>query len=530
MTIMSFLFFMALVATLTWKLSRTSQTNSSEGYFLAGRSLTWPFIAGSLLLTNLSTEQMVGLNGSAYTDGLAVMAWEVVAVLALVAMALFLLPRFLRCGVTTVPEYLAKRFDHQTQSICTLIFLSAYALILLPIILYTGATGLIGILDIQTMLGIESRVVTMWIVVWSVGLIGTCYALFGGLKSVAVSDTLNSIGLLSGGLMVSWFGLSALGEGSVAAGLSAVVEGNSGRLRSNGGPESSVPFSTLFSGVLLLHFFYWTCNQQIIQRTFGAASLAEGQKGVLTTGLLKLFGPLFLVLPGLIAWVMFPELGVAYADQAYGQLVNAVLPVGLVGFFAAAMLGAILSSYNSALNSTCTLFSLGLYQGMLAPQSSEREAVVAGKVFGWVISAFSMATAPLLMGQESIFGYLQQMNGIYFVPILAVVLCAMLSPRMPSLAANTGLIAGPLLVATGYYVRPVKTMLGELHEYHFLGLVFVLLIAMMQLIQRLAPRDQPWAYVEPAVVDMTPWPLARTAGAGLCVLVLVLYVSFFNSH
>ncbi|MGB0322760.1 MAG: sodium:solute symporter family transporter, partial [Pseudohongiellaceae bacterium] len=230
MIIMSFLFFTTLVATLTWKLSRTSQTDSSEGYFLAGRSLTWPFIAGSLLLTNLSTEQMVGLNGSAYTDGLAVMAWEIVAVLALVAMALFLLPRFLRCGVTTVPEYLAKRFDRQTQSICTLIFLSAYTLILLPIILYTGATGLIGILDVQTMLGIESRAVTMWIVVWSVGLIGTCYALFGGLKSVAVSDTLNSIGLLSGGLMISWFGLSALGEGSVAAGLSAVVEGNPGRL------------------------------------------------------------------------------------------------------------------------------------------------------------------------------------------------------------------------------------------------------------------------------------------------------------
>ena len=528
MTMMSFLFFTALVATLTWKLSRTSQTDSSEGYFLAGRSLTWPFIAGSLLLTNLSTEQMVGLNGSAYTDGLAVMAWEIVAVLALVAMALFLLPRFLACGVTTVPEYLAKRFDRQTQTICTLIFLSAYALILLPIILYTGATGLIGILDVQTMLGIESRAVTMWIVVWSVGLIGTCYALFGGLKSVAVSDTLNSIGLLSGGLMISWFGLSALGEGSVAAGLGAVVEGNPGRLRSNGGPESSVPFSTLFSGVLLLHFFYWTCNQQIIQRTFGAASLAEGQKGVLSTGLLKLFGPLFLVLPGLIAWVMFPELGVAQADQAYGQLVNAVLPVGLVGFFAAAMLGAILSSYNSALNSTCTLFSLGLYQGMLAPQASEREAVLAGKVFGWAIAVFSMATAPLLMGQTSIFGYLQQMNGIYFVPILAVVLCAMLSPRMPSLAAKVGLIAGPLLVASGYFVGPVRAMLDEPHEYHFLGLVFVLLIVVMQLIQRLAPRDKPWACVDPAVVDMTPWPLARAAGAGLCILVMALYVWFFN--
>jgi SSS family solute:Na+ symporter len=157
MALFSFLFFTGLVAGLTWLLTHRSDHATSEGYFLAGRSLSWPFIAGSLLLTNLSTEQMVGLNGSAFTDGLAVMAWEVVAVLALVAMALFFLPRFLQSGVTTVPEYLAQRFDHHTRSICTLIFLSAYALILLPIILYTGATGLMGILDIQTLLGIESR-------------------------------------------------------------------------------------------------------------------------------------------------------------------------------------------------------------------------------------------------------------------------------------------------------------------------------------------------------------------------------------
>ena len=224
MALFSFLFFTGLVAGLTWLLTHRSDHATSEGYFLAGRSLSWPFIAGSLLLTNLSTEQMVGLNGSAFTDGLAVMAWEVVAVLALVAMALFFLPRFLQSGVTTVPEYLAQRFDHHTRSICTLIFLSAYALILLPIILYTGATGLMGILDIQTLLGIESRGVAMWLVIWVVGIIGSIYALFGGLKTVAVSDTLNSVGLLVGGLMITWFGLAALGEGSLAAGLGAVAE------------------------------------------------------------------------------------------------------------------------------------------------------------------------------------------------------------------------------------------------------------------------------------------------------------------
>ena len=152
-TIGSFLFFTGLVAVLTWLITRNDDHETSSGYFLAGRSLTFPLIAGSLLLTNLSTEQMVGLNGAAFADGLCVMVWEVVCVVALVFMAWFFLPRFLKSGVATVPEYLEIRFDHQTQVITNIIFLVAYVGILLPIILYTGATGMMGILDVPAMLG-----------------------------------------------------------------------------------------------------------------------------------------------------------------------------------------------------------------------------------------------------------------------------------------------------------------------------------------------------------------------------------------
>ncbi len=155
LTITSFAFFTILVAVLTWVLTKETELNSNEGFFLAGRSLTFPFIAGSLLLTNLSTEQMVGLNGSAFISGLSVMAWEVVAVITLVLMALFFLPRFLRAGITTVPEYLRMRFDGPTELICSIIFLAAYAVILLPIILYTGARGLLDVLDLQKLLGLS---------------------------------------------------------------------------------------------------------------------------------------------------------------------------------------------------------------------------------------------------------------------------------------------------------------------------------------------------------------------------------------
>ena len=525
MILVSFLFFTGLVAAITWWLTRKDDHETSEGYFLAGRTLTWPLIAGSLLLTNLSTEQMVGLNGAAFTYGFSVMVWEVVAVLALVCMALFFLPRFLKSGVSTVPQYLQIRFDHQTRMITDLIFLVAYAVILLPIILYTGATGLIGILDVQGLLGLQSHQQTLWVIVWLVGIIGSLYALFGGLRTVAVSDLLNGIGLLAGGLMISWFGLKALGDGSFLEGMVALTEGNEGRFNSIGGKDSSVPIGTVFSGVLLLNLFYWTTNQQIIQRTFGASSLAEGQKGVLATAFLKLLGPIYLVIPGMIAFAMFAGQDVR-ADHSYGVLVNTVLPTAYAGFFAAVMMGAILSSFNSALNSTCTLFSLGLYQSAINRNASNEQVVRSGKIFGWSVAIFSMSLAPLLAGQASIFSYLQKMNGIYFIPIFSVVLVGMLTRRVPPLAAKLALISGFVVIAAGYFVPPLALIVDSLNEFHFLGIVFAYLVVLMLIIGELSPLKEEWRQVDVKAVDMTPWAHARKLGAILVLLVLTIYVVF----
>ena len=155
-SIISFVLFTAMVALGTYLICRKRESSSQDGFFLAGRSLTFPVIAGSLLLTNLSTEQMVGLNGSAFKEGMAVMAWEVVAVVALVLMALFFLPKFLKAGITTVPEFLRMRFNETTASICNVVFLLSYAVILLPIILYTGARGMLDILDLGQLIGVSS--------------------------------------------------------------------------------------------------------------------------------------------------------------------------------------------------------------------------------------------------------------------------------------------------------------------------------------------------------------------------------------
>ena len=532
-TLISFVFFTGLVGALTWFLTRKDDHKSTKGYFLAGRTLTFPLIAGSLLLTNLSTEQMVGLNGSAFTDGFAVMVWEVVSVVALVFMAWFFLPRFLKSGVATVPEYLAIRYDDRTQLITNIIFLTAYVGILLPIILYTGATGMMGILDVPSMLGslpesvgMEAETMALWLIVWIVGIIGSIYALFGGLRTVAVSDTINGIGLFVGGFMITGFALSQFGgDGGVSAGLSRLMEEQGDRFNSIGSNESSVPFGAIFSGIFLLHLFYWTTNQQIIQRTFGASSLAEGQKGVLLTGAFKLLGPLYLVLPGMIAFSMFAGQDIK-ADQAYGTLVNQVLPAPLTGFFAAAMIGAILSSFNSALNSSCTLFSLGLYGRYINPNANELQEVRSGQYFGWTIAVLAMIIAPFLANTTSIFAYLQKMNGMYMIPIFAVVLTGMLTKRVPGIAAQIGLIAGLTVIAVGYFVPPFDTIVASLHEFHFLGIVFAWLVIMQLVIGELRPRETEFVQEDSGLVDMTPWPLVKPVGLVLIGIVFTIYIVF----
>ena len=245
------------------------------------------------------------------------------------------------------------------------------------------------------------------------------------------------------------------------------------------------------------------------------------------TGGLKLLGPMYLVLPGIIAFALFANEGIK-ADHAYGTLVNRVLPPYLTGFFAAAMIGAILSSFNSALNSSCTLFSLGLYKNVLKRDASEREVVRSGKIFGWIVAGAAMCIAPLLARTESIFDYLQKMNAMYFIPIFAVVLVGMLSKRVPPIAAKIALVAGCTIIPVGYFVPPFKGMVVAMHDYHFVGAVFAGLVLVMLVIGKLSPTEHEFIQQDVGAVDMTPWKHAKLGGAILLGLVLLIYVVFAN--
>lgn len=217
MTFITFVLITALIAFISW-LKTKGEDNSAKGYFLAGRGLSATVIGFSMVLTSLSTEQLVGVNASSYISNFSIIAWTVQSVIPLCVLALFLLPRYLKGGFTTIPEFFEERYDRQTRQIMSLLFLVAYTFVMIPGALYSGAIAFTQIFDVTGMFGVSFNT-ALWGVVWLIGIIGGIYAIFGGLKAVAVSDTLNGFALIIGGAMIPFFALKYLGQGSMAKGV-----------------------------------------------------------------------------------------------------------------------------------------------------------------------------------------------------------------------------------------------------------------------------------------------------------------------
>ena len=532
-SIISFILATAGVAIFTYRIVRgmKKSDNATEEYFTGGRSLGWPIVAGSLLLTNLSTEQLVGLNGAVFGDkALVGIAWEALAAFAMIATALVFLPHYLASGFTTTPAFLEKRFDKTTRSMVSGLFLFGYVTVLLPVVLYTGSLALIGMFDLD---------LPLWMVAATIGILGSSYAIVGGLKSVAVSDTLNGIGLLIGGLAIPVLGLLSLGEGSIIAGISQLVNTKPQYLavltQSNmDGDIVSVPWPTLLTGMMFIQVFYWSTNQVIVQRALAAKSLAEGQKGVLFASFMKLVGPLILCLPGIIALHM-TDLNIDKQDQVYGTMVRHVLPDWSLGLFAAVLMGSILSSFNSALNSASTLFSLQFYQGYINRNASGEQIVKIGKYFGIGLAIASICIAPLLAQMQSIFEYLQKVNGLYSVPIIGIFLLGILTKRIPAMAAKVGMITGMCAYAffTFTKIQDVPQLLansdGNLHWLHGYFISFASSIIVMLLIGYFNPKSieeiSRSEEREAAPIDMTPWKSAKKVSAGIIFMTMIIYLA-----
>ncbi|MEM7705933.1 MAG: solute:sodium symporter family transporter [Pseudomonadota bacterium] len=521
LTVGSCVFFMGLVAWVSYLKTR-GEVDTKDGYFLAGRGLTGVFIAGSMLLTNLSAEQLIGLNGSAYGYNMSSMAWEVTAAFATICMALIFLPRYLAGAFTTLPEFLKNRFDDDVRRMSVILFMVGYGLVTIPSVLYSGSIAVLQLFDVPSLLDLSySRALVLTIV--AIGCVGAVYAIFGGLKAVAVSDTLNGLGLLVIGIMVPVLGLAALGDGSVREGLQVITSTNTEKLNAIGGPSDPTPFATIFTGMIFANLFYWCTNQYVIQRTLGAKNLAEGQKGVLLSGFFKILVPFMMMIPGVIAFHLYgPEL--ASIDLAYPRLIRDVLPVAMSGFFLAVLLGAVFSSFNSLLNSAATLFCLDVYAPMQKRPLSDAEMVRVAKKASVVIALFSFVVAPLLQyAPEGLWQIIRIFTGFYNIPVVVIVIVGLFTRRVPAFAAKTVIVFH--VIAYGL-AKFVFDDIVTLHFLHLYAVLFALEVAIMLVAGLLQPTPDTWQYDARDLVDLTPWRFAIPAAGSLFSMVVFLYLLF----
>lgn len=521
-TLLSCLFFMGVVGWISYQKTKGS-VDDKDGYFLAGRGLTGTFIAGSMLLTNLSAEQLIGLNGSAYGFNMSAMAWEVTAGFATIIMALVFLPRYLSGAFTTLPSFLQERFDDGVRRLTVILFMVGYGLVTIPSILYSGSVAVLRLFDVPTLLNLpyaQSLVITVLVV----GSVGAIYAVFGGLKAVVVSDTINGIGLLIIGLLVPTLGLIALGDGSFAEGLSKIANTNTHKLNAIGAANDPVPFGTIFTGMILANLFYWGTNQYVIQRTLGAANLAEGQKGVLLSGYFKLLVPFMMMVPGVIAFHLYSTGGdqLPSIDLAYPQLVKDVLPVYLSGFFLAVLLGAVFSSFNSLLNSAATLFVLDVYQPLIKKPVSDQKLIKVAKIASVIIAIFSFIVAPLLQyAPEGLWQIIRIFTGFYNIPVIAIVLIGLFTKRVPAIGAKAAIIFHVIAYGLLKFVLNI-----DLNFIHIYAVLFIIEVIIMLGFGYFMPRMSDEYFTKKAMVDLTPWRYAWAASGTMLSAIVLLYLLF----
>jgi SSS family solute:Na+ symporter len=422
----------ALIALLTyWKVHRgqtgASEHGSTRELFLAGGGLTWLYVAGSITLTNLSTEQLVGNNGN---QMLLLAWWELAGFCGLLILAFVFVPIYYRNQCTTVTELLARRYDGGSiRTVISAIFLIGNVFIYLPAALYSGS------LFLKSMFGLD------WNLLWfalPMAAAAAAYTISGGLKAVAVMDTFSGIGVLAIALLVVMLSLAA-----VHWDLGGLPPERTSMIGSNASP---IPFHTLFTGMLFIQIFYWSTNQNITQKAMTAPSVREAQKGVLAAAVVRiLVVPAIVVVPGVCAYKLFGPVG----DASYGRIVAHVLPASLSGAFAAMMAAAVIAHTGAILNSSVALYVVDFHDTFVRPVRDHWRLAAITTV---VVTMAAIAMVPAFESAKSIINLLQQLNGLSSMPILSVFIVGLLFRHVDARAAIAGLVAGLMLYGVHNFV------------------------------------------------------------------------------
>ena len=472
--------------------TKKGKEKNSSDYFLASKSLPWWAIGASLIAANISAEQFIGMSGSGFAIGLAIASYEFMAALTLIIVGKYFLPIFIKKGIYTIPEFLEKRYNANVKSVLAVFWIFLFVFVNLTSVLYLGGTAL------DTIIGNGDGALVLNSVI-GLGLFAAAYSLWGGLSSVAWTDVIQVILLVIGGLITTVITLNHLTEdGGVLNGLSYIYEKAPEKfnmiLNSTDKGYSDLPgIAVLAGGMWIANIYYWGFNQYIIQRTLAAKSLNESQKGIVFAAILKMIIPLIVVVPGIIAYVMFtenPEATQAFTspdgsilnDKAYPWLISSFIPTGLKGIILAALSAAIVSSLASMLNSTSTIFTLDIYKSIFNKTASEKNLVTVGRVSGLIALIIAIIIAPILGNIDQAFQFIQEWTGVVSPGILAIFMLGLFWNKTSAKAAVIGALCS-IPIALFFKVGPKGWSSLELFPnlpfMHQMGLTFIITSVIM---------------------------------------------------
>ncbi len=481
----------------------------TSDYFLAGNSLPWWAIGASLIAANISAEQIIGMSGSGYVIGLGIASYEWMAALTLIIVGKYMLPVFLERKIFTMPQFLEQRYDHRVRTTLAIFWLGVYVFVNLTAVLWLGA------LAISTITGISLEYSLVFLVLFAL-----TYSLYGGLKAVALTDIVQVVLLVFGGMFLTYTSLSLLGDGNGPfAGFLYMTDQLPEKFDMILSPDSPhyvhLPgIAVLVGGLWVMNLSYWGFNQYIIQRTLAAKSLREAQKGIVFAAFLKLLMPVIVVLPGIAAVLLVPDLD--RPDQAYPHLMSQ-MPEGLRGLVFAALIAAIVSSLGSMTNSIATIFTMDLYS-YHRPEKSQQHYVLVGRIVGIVAMTVAAFSAKPLLGQfDQAFQYIQEFTGFFTPGIVVLFLLGMFWSKT---TATAGLLAA---IASAALSIVLKIFWPALPFMDRVGLVFLLCLGIAVVVSLVENKGRHQNAVDLNGIEFSTSTSFNVASVSIILILTALY-------
>jgi len=511
---------------------------TTKDYFLASKSLPWWAVGASLIAANISAEQMIGMSGSGMAIGLAIATYEWMAALTLIIVGKYFLPIFIEKGLYTIPEFIEKRFSTNLKTILAVFWIALFIFVNLTSVLFLGGKA------IDTILG-QGDGSMIFPAIIALALFAAAYSLYGGLAAVAWTDVIQVALLVIGGLITTIIALNHVTpDGGIFKGMSHVYEVAGDKfhmlLKSDNPEFMNLPgIGVLIGGMWIANLYYWGFNQYIIQRTLAAKSLKESQKGIVFAAFLKLIIPLFVVIPGIIAFVMFSEqAGTAHIegvqdafikadggmnyDKAYPWLISSFIPTGLKGLVVAALAAAIVSSLASMVNSTSTIFTMDIYKPYLAKKDGKNRDVMVGRIAAASALVIAVFVAPALGNLEQAFQYIQEYTGVVSPGILAVFMLGLFYKKANNKGAIVGVISSiPVALA----LKTPSLELPWMDQMLYTFLITMVVIVFVSLSSNKLD-DDPRAIIVTNKMFKTGKAF-NIAAYAICIILVVLYAVFW---